>query len=132
MTTFQPPRAGERMIPVEEAQQRVLAEVSLVGTETVAFTEAPGRVLREDVRATNDVPQGDNTAMDGYAVRAADIPNPPVRLRVIEDLNNNDRWDTGDYWKHLQPEKIYNYNDQITLRANWDLEIVCFWPISKR
>src|SRR5437016_4250214 len=66
MTTFQPPRAGERMIPVEEAQQRVLAEVSLVGTETVAFTEAPGRVLREDVRATNDVPQGDNTAMDGY------------------------------------------------------------------
>src|SRR5207248_1485226 len=52
----------------------------------VVFTDALGRVLREDVRATSDVPQGDNTAMDGYAVRAEDIANPPVRLRVIEDL----------------------------------------------
>src|SRR5437870_607829 len=86
MTTFQTPRAGERMIAVEEAQQRVLAEVESVGTERVVFTEALGRVLREDVRANVDVPQGDNTAMDGYAVRAEDIANPPVRLRVIEDL----------------------------------------------
>lgn len=44
-------------------------------------------------------------------------------LKVIEDLNANNRWDTGDYWKHLQPEKIYNYTEAITLRANWDLEI---------
>jgi molybdopterin molybdotransferase len=86
MTTFQAPRAGERMIPVEEAQQRVLAEVALVGTENVVFTDALGRLLREDVCAKTDVPQGDNTAMDGYAVRAADIADPPVRLRVIEDL----------------------------------------------
>jgi molybdopterin molybdotransferase len=86
MTTFQTPRAGERMIPVEEAQERVLAEVETIGTERVVFTDALGRVLREDVRANVDVPQGDNTAMDGYAVRAADIAHPPVRLRVIEDL----------------------------------------------
>jgi hypothetical protein len=44
-------------------------------------------------------------------------------LRVIEDLNHNNRWDTGNYWLHLQPEKIYNYNDQINLRENWDLEV---------
>ena len=86
MTTFQAPRAGERMISVEEAQERVLAEVESVGTESVAFTEALGRVLREEVRAGADVPEGDNTAMDGYAVRAADVARPPVRLRVIEDL----------------------------------------------
>lgn len=86
MTTFQTPRAGERMIAVEEAQEHVLAEVGVVGSERVVFTEALGRVLREDVRANADVPAGDNTAMDGYAVRAADVANPPVRLRVIEDL----------------------------------------------
>jgi len=86
MTTFQTPRAGERMIPVEEAQQRVLAEVPLLGTEQVVFTEALGRVLREDITAPADVPQGDNTAMDGYALRAEDIAGPPARLRVIEDL----------------------------------------------
>lgn len=86
MTSFQPVRAGERMLSVEEAQQAVLDEVRLIGTEQVAFTGASGRVLREDVVATYDLPQGDNTAMDGYAVRADDIANAPVTLRVIEDL----------------------------------------------
>jgi molybdopterin molybdotransferase len=90
MTTFQPPRAGERMIAVEEAQERVLAEVQALDAEDVAFTEAHGRVLREDVQAAYDVPQKDNTAMDGYAVRAEDIAGAsdgaPVALKVIEDL----------------------------------------------
>ncbi|HSY51916.1 MAG TPA: gephyrin-like molybdotransferase Glp [Thermoanaerobaculia bacterium] len=86
MTTFQTPRAGERMISVEEAQERVLAEVPRLGVERVAFTDALGRVLRENIHASADVPQGDNTAMDGYAVRADDIANAPVLLRVIEDL----------------------------------------------
>ena len=74
------------MISVEEAQDRVLAEVALLGTENVVFTDALGRVLREDVTAPADVPQADNTAMDGYAVRSDDIAKPPVKLRVIEDL----------------------------------------------
>jgi molybdopterin molybdotransferase len=78
------------MISVEEAQERVLAAVRLLGTERVALTGTLGRVLREDVRATHDIPQGDNTAMDGYAVRAADIAaasgDAPAVLRVIEDL----------------------------------------------
>ena len=86
MTTFQAPRAGEQMISVEEAQERVLAEIAVLGTEQVAFTDALGRVLREDIVANSDIPQADNTAMDGYAVRADDIANPPARLKVIEDL----------------------------------------------
>jgi molybdopterin molybdotransferase len=90
MPTFQPPRDGERMIAVEEAQERVVAEVEPLGVEEVPFADAHGRVLREDVHATYDVPQKDNTAMDGYAVRAADIAaattDAPVTLKVIEDL----------------------------------------------
>ena len=78
------------MINVEEAQQRVLHAVHLLGAERVSLTETLDRVLREDVHATHDIPQGDNTAMDGYAVRAADIAtataDAPAVLRVIEDL----------------------------------------------
>ncbi|MBA3648555.1 MAG: Ig-like domain-containing protein [Chitinophagales bacterium] len=44
-------------------------------------------------------------------------------LRVIQDANRNNHWDTGDYWKHLQPEEIINYNGDISLRANWDIDI---------
>ncbi len=74
------------MLTVEEAQARVLAEVSPLGSEDVALAEAHGRVLREDVRATADVPERDNSAMDGYAVRAEDIANAPASLTVIGDL----------------------------------------------
>ena len=71
------------MLTVEEAQALVLAEVTPLETEQVAFTEAHGRVLREDVVASEDAPQADNSGMDGYAVRAADTPG---ELRVLGDI----------------------------------------------
>ena len=70
------------MLSVDEAQQRVLDEVSLIDTEDVALAEAHGRVLREDVEAVADVPFADNSAMDGYALRAGDA-SP---LRVIGEV----------------------------------------------
>lgn len=71
------------MLQVEEAQARVLAEVEALGTEDVPFAEAHGRVLREDVVATDDAPPADNSGMDGYALRAADTPGS---LRVLGDI----------------------------------------------
>lgn len=71
------------MLTVEEAQASVLAEVTALEGEDVALEQALGRVLREDVRAKADLPERDNSAMDGYAVRAEDIPGT---LRVIGDL----------------------------------------------
>lgn len=70
------------MLSVDEAQQRVLDEVSLLDTEQVALAEAHLRVLREDVAAVADMPLADNSAMDGYAIRAGDA-NP---LRVIGEV----------------------------------------------
>jgi molybdopterin molybdotransferase len=53
----------------------------------VAVTEALGRVLARDVVAPFDVPPADNSAVDGYAVRAADlVPAGRARLRVVSDL----------------------------------------------
>jgi len=78
------------MLSVEEAQERVLREIAVLGSERVVFTEASGRILREDVLAPHDIPRSDNTAMDGYAVLASDVagatPENPVSLRVIDEL----------------------------------------------
>src|SRR5688572_9472962 len=74
------------MLNVEDAQAGVMAEVTQLGSETVAFGEAFGRVLREDVVAPHDAPEADNSAMDGYAVRAEDVAAAPVHLRVIGDI----------------------------------------------
>jgi molybdopterin molybdotransferase len=74
------------MLSVEEAQSLILGEIPLLDTESIPLSEALGRILREDVHAPADVPDGDNTAMDGYAVRADDVANAPVSLRVIGDI----------------------------------------------
>lgn len=75
-----------RMLQVEDAQARVLDCVRDLGSEPVAFHEALGRVLREDVMSPFDAPEADNSAMDGYAVRAEDIANAPVTLRVTGEI----------------------------------------------
>ena len=70
---------------VEQALARIHASVTPVaGVERVAVRETLGRVLAAPVLSPIDVPAHDNSAMDGYAVRAADAPQgaAPVRLRV--------------------------------------------------
>ena len=76
------------MISVADAQARILAEVGRVAPpEVVPVGDCLGRVLAEDVRAAVDVPPTDNSAVDGYAVRSADIPVTGLRrLRVVGDL----------------------------------------------
>jgi molybdopterin molybdotransferase len=70
------------MLPVEEALGIVLAHTPRLGAEEVELTAALGRVLAEDVRADADMPPFDRSAMDGYAVRASDVVDSPVVLRV--------------------------------------------------
>lgn len=76
------------MISVRTALDLVLGNLPLVGSEHVALSQALGRVLSEPVLASRDVPPFRNAAMDGYAVRAADVasarPDEPARLRVLE------------------------------------------------
>ncbi len=61
------------MLTVEEAQARVLEGVQPLPTESVPLAEARGRVLAARVIATRAQPPADNSAMDGYAVRWADV-----------------------------------------------------------
>lgn len=43
-------------------------------------------------------------------------------IRITEDKNNNQKWDTGSYLKKIQPEKVFYYPDQIDVRSNWEIE----------
>jgi molybdopterin molybdotransferase len=71
------------MIPVEEATARVLAGLAPLPAETVSVDRAPGRVLAEDLTARLTQPWADVSAMDGYAVRHADLTGQPVVLRQV-------------------------------------------------
>ncbi len=75
------------MISVREALEIVLRDLPLLPTESVALMDADDRVLGVEVRADRDVPPFRNSAMDGFAVRAADTQQKgrePVSLRVLE------------------------------------------------
>lgn len=78
------------MIPLADVQREILGAVARLAASTVALGDAVGLVTAGDVVAAEAVPPFANTAMDGYAVRAADTagagPEAPVRLVVAGEL----------------------------------------------
>jgi molybdopterin molybdotransferase len=78
-----------RDVTAAEALQLILERTPVLGAETVALPEALGRVLAEPIASTRRIPPADNSAMDGYAVRIADLAatqSAPVRLPVAFEI----------------------------------------------
>jgi molybdopterin molybdotransferase len=78
------------MVSVDEALSRILNRIQILGFEKVDIITSLGRVIGEDIFVPRDIPPLDNSAMDGYAVRATDIKGAsresPISLKVIEEL----------------------------------------------
>jgi molybdenum cofactor synthesis domain-containing protein len=74
------------VIPLEEARAFVLSGCRVADPAAVPLREALGLVLAEQVRAADDIPPFPNTAVDGFAVRAADVADAPTTLRVVGTL----------------------------------------------
>lgn len=79
-------RGFPKRIKLSDALKIILSNVKQLGAEPVPFDRALGRVLAEDIVSSLDIPPFDRSAVDGYAVRAADTfgasPNNPKKLRV--------------------------------------------------
>jgi molybdopterin molybdotransferase len=75
--------AGKALLPVAEAQQRIIDAVSPLPAEQISLTDGLGRVLAQDIASRRDQPPMAVSAMDGYAVRAADVATLPATLNVI-------------------------------------------------
>jgi molybdopterin molybdotransferase len=71
------------LISVEEAMARILKGTKPLAREIVALHHCAGRVLAADIKAKRDQPPFPASAMDGYAVRFADVGQVPVSLRVV-------------------------------------------------
>jgi molybdopterin molybdotransferase len=78
------------MISLEVALSQILATIRPLGLEKVNLLDALGRVIGEDIVASRPIPPKNNAAMDGYALRSADIRGAsrerPVVLNVVEDI----------------------------------------------
>jgi molybdopterin molybdotransferase len=78
------------MLSVEEARQQMLNTIPVLPTEKREILNCAGYVLAEALHAEENIPPFDNSAMDGYAVRAADVQNAskekPAVLAVLETI----------------------------------------------
>ena len=80
------------MISVAQAIQIVKDQTRPLPSEKVVLANAHGRFLAEEVIADSDLPPFDRSQMDGYAVRAADTENAPVRLRIVGESAAGRGW----------------------------------------
>src|SRR5947199_7515126 len=80
------------MIPISEAIQTVLRYPERLGLESVELSSSVRRILAEDVVADTDLPPFDRAQMDGYAVQAADVADPPARLRIVGESAAGAGW----------------------------------------
>jgi molybdopterin molybdotransferase len=81
--------SSPQLIEIDAAREVVLECAARLGSEPVALQDALGRVLAADVASPWAVPLFDNSAMDGFAVRSADVrdagPQAPVSLRIVDE-----------------------------------------------
>ncbi|TAJ79835.1 MAG: molybdopterin molybdenumtransferase MoeA [Gallionellaceae bacterium] len=77
-------------LPLNDAQSCVLQHCVPLGTEKIDLLQSLGRVLAQEVRANRDHPPCDISAMDGYALRAADLGNVPAQLVIVADIKAGD------------------------------------------
>lgn len=71
------------MIPYEEALRRILNNTHLLPAERIMAQDSVGRTIKEDIYSTIEMPPFDKSAMDGFALIAADARKAPVKLKCI-------------------------------------------------
>ena len=81
------------LLPVDEALQRLLKGAMTLPGEMAHLHEAAGRILAEPISAKRTQPPFDASAMDGYAIRSADIAHAPATLSVIGEAQAGRRFD---------------------------------------
>jgi hypothetical protein len=115
--TIEAPAMGDKKRTLYQGKDEELIEESFLGKYIVQLLDDRENIIRENTIS--------NTEILNYTYLH---PNK-YHLKVILDENGNGKWDTGNYLKKIQPEKVIYNAEQITIRSNWDAEID--WKINE-
>jgi len=84
----------------------------------IQLTDVTGASVYEEFKAANDTTFEFNN-----------LDPRLYKIKLIRDSNDNGKWDTGNYLMHIQPEEVEFYPEDITVRANWDVEVSVKVPL---
>lgn len=109
--------AATRLLPPQDYADRLVGAVHRLPSTPIAIGDAHRRVLAEDVTARYSLPGFDNSAMDGYVVRAADVPAPGTTLPVAGVIAAGDtrqvRLEPGTAWQIMTGAAVPDGADAI-------------------
>jgi molybdopterin molybdotransferase len=107
------------MLPPDQARARIASKITRLGTETVEITGASGRISSSDVTAERPLPAWDNSAMDGYAVRAQDLPGTlPVAGVIAAGDAPGAKLAPGTTWRIMTGAPVPEGADTVVMREN--------------
>lgn len=75
-----------------------------------------GKVVKQQIV------EGPQSITEGLTIEFHNLAPGNYRIRAIEDLNHNAKWDAGNYWQHRQPERAFYFSKNLELRANWEFK----------
>ncbi|WP_339634709.1 gephyrin-like molybdotransferase Glp [uncultured Sneathiella sp.] len=114
------------MISVEEARKNILKEIRAVGTEVISLQAAAGRVLAENVRSRRTQPPADLSAMDGFAVKAADLGTIPASLKIVGEVPAGGSYDntvgTGEAVRIFTGAALPSGTDTIIIQEDTEFD----------
>ena len=110
------------MIDAEQAWQRILAHVRPGASERRAFLAALHHYLAASVLADRDIPACDRAAMDGYAVRAADLASIPAVLKRVGEIPAGSAAEppiaTDECWRILSGAAVPAHRDTVVMQED--------------
>lgn len=116
----------DTFLSVEEARQRILGDISSLGTERLFVTEATGRRIAESVVAPEDSPRFDNSSRDGYAVRWDDLSPEGTTLEITESASAGHAAagsvDSGEAARIATGAKLPAGADTVVMQENCEVE----------
>lgn len=109
------------MISVSEARERIVSAMPRIGEEMVALDQAYGRIVAAAVRATRALPPYDNSAMDGFAVRSAEVPGTlPIAGTIAAGASADGVLDPGTVQRIMTGAPLPAGADAVVMRENVD------------
>lgn len=98
-----------------------IQEQSYYGTLKLNLSFAKKTHYLVQLLASNNSIYRQDTISKNGSIFYDGLPPALYGIRVIEDDNNNGKWDAGDYMQGIEPEQVYYYPDKINVRSNWDV-----------